>query len=131
MHISATNVLVFFGVLAAALVLGTALIVRAVLRAAAIKRRGYVLEPRPGDIQDAIQAAPIMQQSRARRAYLGLGVRWHVTFDPVIVLNPLSVRVMGEGQGSAVWVFGDVHLRDYPRQKEQQAGMAKSLTVPK
>ena len=95
--------------------LAAALIVRSVLRAAAVKRQGYALEPRPSEIQAALQAVPLMQQPRARKAYLGMGVRWQVTFKSVIVLGPLSVRLMLLDRGSYPWVLCDVRKSKYPQ----------------
>ena len=95
--------------------LGAALAVRAVLHAQAVRRQGYALEPCPSEIQAALQAVPLMQQPRAIKSYLGMGIRWQVTFESVIVLSPLSVRLMLLDRGSYPWVLCDVHKSKYPQ----------------
>lgn len=90
-------------------------VIRAILRTRAQARQGYVLEPRPSDIQTAIQEIPVMQQSQARKSYIGLGVRWQVTFESAITLSPISVRLMLVDEQKYPWIWCDVHKRQYPQ----------------
>ena len=64
--------------------------------AQAVRRQGYVLEPRPSEIQAALQAIPLMQQPQAVKSCLGMDVRWQVTFE-------------------YPWVLCDVHKAKYPQ----------------
>jgi hypothetical protein len=96
------------------LVVIAALIIRAVLQARANRLRPYVLEPRPAEIMDALKQAPVLEQSRARKAYQGLKVRWYVTFESAIPLSPIGLRLMLQDRGDFPWVICDVRKQKYP-----------------
>ncbi len=113
MHISGSAI--FAGVLA----LTGLLILRVVLRARTGRLRPVVEKPRPPQIIAAIQAAPLLEQPRAAKAYVGLKVRWHVTFEAVIP-DGLALILMLQDPASLApgtpfaWVNCTVRRGKYP-----------------
>ena len=108
------------------LALALLLLLRAVLRTRASRLRPTVEEPRPPQIIADIQAAPLLEQTRAAKAYVGLKVRWRVTFEEVIragfqldlmLQDPASLR---PGVPFA-WVVCSVRRGKYP----QMGGMVQ------
>ena len=101
------------------LALALLLLLRAVLRARASRLRPVVEEPRPPQIVADIQAAPLLEQARAARAYVGMKVRWHVTFEEVIV-SGLMLNLMLQDPASLrpgvpfAWVVCSVRRSKYP-----------------
>lgn len=108
-------VLLFFAVVLIGVGLLLALGIRALLRARAVRRQGYAPQPLPAELLAALQASPPMQKPRAKKAYYGMGVRWQVTFQSVIALGPVGVRLMLLDRGSYPWVLCDVNKLHYPQ----------------
>ena len=114
MHISGTAI--FTGIL----VIAGLLVLRAVVRARAGRLRPAVEEPRPPQIIADIQAAPLLEQTRAARAYVGLSVRWQVTFEEVIATG-LTLELMLQDPASLhpgvpfAWVLCSVRRGKYPQ----------------
>ena len=102
------------------LALALLLLLRAVLRARASRLRPTVEEPRPPQIIADIQAAPLLEQARAAKAYVGLQVRWRVTFEEVIV-SGLMLELMLQDPASLrpgvpfAWVMCSVRRGKYPQ----------------
>ena len=92
------------------------LIVQAALRARAQRLRPTVQEPGPNEIISAIRKAPVLEQPRAAKAYVGLNVRWHVTFESAFPTGMTTLRLMCQDRGgfSFSWVLFDVRKRKYP-----------------
>jgi hypothetical protein len=96
------------------------LVLRALLRARASRLRPVVEEPRPPQIIAAIQAAPLLEQTRAAKAYVGMKVRWQVTFEEVIV-SGLMLDLMLQDPASLrpgtpfAWVLCSVRRGKYPQ----------------
>ena len=65
-----------------------ALGVRARLRTRAVRRQGCTPEPLPAELLAALQTVPLRQQPRAGKTYYGMGVRWRVAFQSVVVSGP-------------------------------------------
>ena len=114
MHISGIAVFVSLIVIISLLVL------RVVLRTRANRLRPIVEEPRPPQIIADIQAAPLLEQPRAAKAYAGLKVRWQVTFESVIP-DGLMLTLMLQDPASLrpgvpfAWVLCSVRRGKYPR----------------
>ena len=106
------------------------LLLRVVLRARVNRLRPTVEEPRPPQIIAAIQAAPLLEQPRAAKAYVGLKVRWRVTFEEVIV-SGLMLELMLQDPASLrpsvpfAWVMCSVRRSKYP----QLNGMAQHMPL--
>ena len=93
-----------------------AIVLRAALRARAQRLRPTVQEPSPNEIISAIQKAPVLEQPRAAKAYVGLKVRWPVTFESAFPSGMTTLRLMCRDPSSFnfSWIIFDVRKHKYP-----------------
>ena len=102
------------------LALALLFVLRAALRTRANRLRPIVEEPRPPQIIADIRSAPLLEQTRAARAYAGMKVRWQVTFEAVIP-DGLRLDLMLQDPASLrpgvpfAWVVCSVRRGKYPR----------------
>jgi hypothetical protein len=86
----------------------------------AVGAQASLIEMRPPQIIAAIQAAPLLEQKRAAKAYVGMKVRWRVTFEEVTV-SGLMLDLMLQDPASLrpgtpfAWVLCSVHRGKYPQ----------------
>ncbi|MGI4789187.1 MAG: hypothetical protein ACRYFS_10100 [Janthinobacterium lividum] len=73
------------------------------------------LEMLPSEIFAAIQQAPVLEQPRAGKAYIGAQVGWHMTFESAITVSPISLRLMLVDEERFPWVWCNIHKRKYPQ----------------
>ncbi len=85
----------------------------------AVCLQASLMELRPPQIIAAIQAAPLLMQTRAAKAYVGMQVRWHVTLEDAIP-DGLMLMLMLQDPASLspgtpfAWVNCAVHWGKYP-----------------
>lgn len=115
---TALLVLVFFVV--GGLILRTVFrVLKGKIMGQAVRLQASLMELRPPQIIAAIQAAPLLEQTRAAKTYTGLQVRWYVTFEEVIP-DGLALILMLQDPASVApgtpfaWVNCTVRRGKYP-----------------
>src|SRR5207237_9214935 len=76
-----------------------------------------------------IDSRPPFQQEEAGQHYLGLNVKWKVTFHSARKVSDTVTFLMLLDRGSYPWIYCDVFISDYPAIKTAQQGSKLFVTA--